>query len=101
MDNVTQKEVNMMHVVVILIGKRVESAVKVQEVLTKNGDMIRTRLGINREPGDDSNGSGFIFLEVCDTEDKIQDLCDALNAIDNVKAECLKMELPPGPCKCT
>lgn len=51
-----------MDAIVILIGKRMESAVKVQQILTDNGDIIRTRLGINHELSKDENAAGFIFL---------------------------------------
>lgn len=87
-----------MNVVVILIGQRMESAVKVQSILTQNGDIIRTRLGINRDVANTDNGSGFIFLELCGDENRANNLCTALNAIENVKAECLKMELPVCGC---
>lgn len=89
-----------MNVVVLLIGKRVESAVKVQEILTKNGDIIRTRLGINREPGNNDPGSGFIFLELCGPDDKMEKLCTELNTIPSVKAECVKLNLPDSECAC-
>ncbi|MGE5405141.1 MAG: hypothetical protein ACM3PP_09380 [Candidatus Saccharibacteria bacterium] len=88
-----------MNVIVILVGNRAESAAKVQELLTKNGDMIRTRLGINRELTKDGD-SGFIFLELCGNDERVKGLCDSLNALDNVKAECLKMELPGCSCQC-
>ena len=88
-----------MDVIVILIGKRVESAVKVQGLLSENGDIIRTRLGINRELSTDRSAAGFIFLELCGDDARVKLLCDNLNNMDDVKAECLKMELPPS-CEC-
>ncbi|MEA4926847.1 MAG: hypothetical protein VB084_16260 [Syntrophomonadaceae bacterium] len=88
-----------MDVVVILIGNRVDTAVKVQEVLSENGDIIRTRLGLNRELTVNQNASGFIFLELCGDESRVKELCAALNSINDIKAECLKMELPPA-CDC-
>ena len=88
-----------MDVVVILIGDRVDSAVKVQKVLSENGDIIRTRLGINRELTMDQTASGFIFLELCGDDARVKALCNALNSMGDIKAECLKMELPPS-CGC-
>ncbi len=88
-----------MNIVVLLIGKRVDSAVKVQETLTEHGDIIRTRLGLNREPGSNEPGSGFIFLELCGAEEQMKKLCDDLNAINSVKAECIKLDLPPCSCE--
>ncbi|HWP98439.1 MAG TPA: hypothetical protein VN426_16475 [Syntrophomonadaceae bacterium] len=89
-----------MNVVFILIGRRTEEAVKVQTVLSDFGDVIRTRLGINRELTQENDASGFIFLELCGDEKRGQDLCNALNAIPDVKAECLKIELPGCSCGC-
>ncbi|ATW27057.1 hypothetical protein [Candidatus Formimonas warabiya] len=88
-----------MNVVVLLIGKRVDSAVKVQEILTQNGDIIKTRLGINREPGSKDPGSGFIFLELCGSDDRMKKMCEDLNSIGTVKAECLKLDLPACSCE--
>jgi hypothetical protein len=88
-----------MDVVVILIGDRVESAIKVQGVLSENGDIIRTRLGINRQLTMDQSASGFIFLELCGDDARVKALCNTLNSMDDIKAECLKMELPPS-CGC-
>ena len=90
-----------MDVVVILIGKRMESALKVQHILTDNGDIIKTRLGINRELSKDENAAGFIFLELCGDEKRVENLCDTLNAIGDVKAEYLKMEIPGNGCGCS
>lgn len=89
-----------MDVAVILIGKRVESAVKVQQILTDHGDVIKTRLGINRELSKDDNAAGFIFLELCGDQNQVKNLCDGLNAMGDVKAECLKMEIPGSGCGC-
>ncbi|MGI6712493.1 MAG: hypothetical protein ACOX4L_07190 [Bacillota bacterium] len=83
-----------MNVIIILIGNRFESAVQVQEILTKNGDIIKTRLGINRTPGEENPGSGFIFLELGGPDSRIQKLCDELTTVKNVKAECLTLSLP-------
>lgn len=80
-----------MDVMVILIGHRIESAVKVQSILTENGDIIKTRLGINRELSKDNDASGFIFLELCGDQARIKNMCDTLNSLDDIKAECLKM----------
>jgi len=88
-----------MDVMVILIGHRVESAVKVQSVLTENGDIIKTRLGINHELSNNNDASGFIFLELCGDAERIKDMCAGLNTLSEVKAECLKMELPGCSCQ--
>jgi hypothetical protein len=84
-----------MDTVLMLIGDRVESAVRVQSILSENGDIIRTRLGINREVGrKDLGASGFVFLELCGEEGRVDSLVKGLNSLEGVKAEHLKIELP-------
>lgn len=83
-----------MHAVLTLIGNRVDSAVKVQEVLSQNGDIIKTRLGMNRELSNEDDASGFIFLEVCGDGTRVRRLCDDLNSIHDVKAQPVQIELP-------
>lgn len=87
-----------MKAVIILIGRRVEEAVKVQTVLSEFGDIIKTRLGINRELSQQNDASGFIFLELCGDDKRGDGLCQALNKIPDVKAECLTIELPGCIC---
>lgn len=89
-----------MNIVLILIGHRVDSAVKVQSILSENGDIIKTRLGLNRELSNDDQASGFIFLELCGDEKRFHQLCGELNKIEDVKAECVTMNLPDFKCSC-
>jgi len=88
-----------MKVVFILIGRRVEEAVKVQSVLSEFGDIIKTRLGINREMSRENDASGFIFLELFGEDRRFDELCQALNKIPDVKAECLNIEFSRGSCE--
>lgn len=88
-----------MDIMVILIGHRVDSAVKVQSVLTENGDIIKTRLGINRELTNDNDASGFIFLELCGDENRIKEMREEINTLHDVKAECMRMDLPGCSCE--
>lgn len=87
-----------MKIVFVLIGRRLEAAVKVQSVLSEFGDIIKTRLGINRELSQSNDASGFIFLELCGDEGRGNSLCQALNQIPDVKSECLQIELPQCSC---
>lgn len=89
-----------MHIVLILIGHRVESALKVQSILTANGDIIKTRLGLNRELSQDDRASGFVFLEVCGDKSRFEQLCNELNSIEDVRAEYVSLSLPEGSCNC-
>lgn len=88
-----------MNIILILIGHRVESAVKVQSILSENGDIIKTRLGLNRELSNDEKSSGFLFLELCGDQERFEQLCTDLNDIEDVKAECIAMDLPGCQCR--
>lgn len=87
-----------MDIVLILVGERGQTATKVQNILTHHANIIRTRLGINRQLGMGEEGTGFIFLELCGTDQQAQELVNELNAIGDVNAQYLKMEL--GDCSC-
>jgi|GEM_PF-649741 hypothetical protein len=84
-----------MNIIIILVNERTENAIKVQSILTKYGDIIRTRLGINRGVGLNNEGvSGFIFLEICGDEERVKKLQSDLNSLNGVKAEGLTIDLP-------
>ena len=88
-----------MNVIILLIHERSKNAVKAQSLLTSYGDIIRTRLGINRNVGSNQDGAaGFIFLEVCGGEDRITSLANDLNVLDGVKAERMRLEVPGCSC---
>lgn len=59
-------------VLVILLKKRRSSAVKFQEILTRYGCIIKTRLGIHDGVLDKCSDTGLIILEIVgmDTEKK-------------------------------
>ncbi|MGE5397590.1 MAG: hypothetical protein ACM3MK_08695 [Chitinophagales bacterium] len=87
-----------MNVGVILIGNRAESAVQVQTILTKNGDMIGTRLGLNRQVGSNEDASGFIFMELSGDNQRINGLMTELNKVHNVTAQTMEVQLPDRSC---
>jgi hypothetical protein len=74
-------------VVVILIDQRSKSAVKVQEILTKYGCYIKTRLGIHDVLPDECSDEGLVILHMCCSEEVLSQLEDDLNSIDKVKAK--------------
>ncbi len=70
----------------IVIRKREENAVKVQEILTKYGCMIKVRLGLH-EVDNSCSEEGFIVLQLCGGNDEINRLRNELNLIEGVSAE--------------
>ncbi len=54
----------MFSIMAIKISPRNEVAPKVQEILTKNGCIIKTRLGLHETTNDSCSKSGLILLEL-------------------------------------
>jgi len=74
----------------IEIKDREQSAVKVQELLTKHGCIIKTRLGLH-EVENQCSSNGFILLEFERKETGEHDeLKDELNAVENVVAKTME-----------
>lgn len=66
----------------IQVGDRESEAVKVQELLTKHGCIIKTRLGLH-EAGNLCSSKGLIILEFIGGKD---------SEVDELKAELQKIE---------
>lgn len=74
----------------IEIGNREESAVKVQELLTAHGCIIKTRLGLH-DVSHGCSSNGLILLEFERNESGEHDrLREELNAIDTVVAKTME-----------
>lgn len=75
------------HIVVIKVGARTTKAAEVQRLLTENGCMIKVRLGLHDLPEGSCASSGLIILEVIGSDDEIQSLVAALDALEEVTAK--------------
>jgi len=73
----------------ILVDKRTESAPRVQEILTKHGDSILSRVGIH-DPGEEQHG--LITLNVRDKMDEIERLENELVGLDGVRVKTVVMK---------
>lgn len=77
----------------IHINDRMESAVKVQEILTKCGCLIKTRLGLHEFLDEDRCSShGLIILELRDDEKANQDLMAKVNEVSGVTAKLMDLD---------
>ena len=66
-------------IISIKISNRLESAVSVQEILTKYGCIIKTRIGLHEEINGQCSPRGLILLEIINDEESIKianELCD-------------------------
>ena len=85
------------NIMLILVGKRRESAAQVQKLLTDYGCYIKTRLGLHDASETICSEDGLIILELVGDKKKQQELFDALKKVPclNVKMETLSIENCP------
>lgn len=71
----------------IQVGDREAEAVKVQELLTKHGCIIKTRLGLH-EAGNLCSSKGLIILEfIAGKDEEVKILMDALQKIEDISVD--------------
>jgi hypothetical protein len=73
---------------VLLLGKRMESAVKLQKVLTEYGCYIKTRLGLHEIVDASCSGVGMVILELVGDKEKHGELYNTLK-----KASCVSVDI--------
>jgi len=71
---------------VVLIGSRVRKALPVQEILTRYGCIVKTRLGIHDAGRNGCSDTGLIILELISQGPRIKKLKKELDALPGVKA---------------
>lgn len=77
------------HIIVgVHIVDREAHAVKVQEVFTKYGTQIKTRLGLH---DDICSSNGLILLEMADTPETCR-MIETLNSIDGIDCKTMLFE---------
>lgn len=74
----------------VYITNRVKEAVQVQNVLTKYGCSIKTRLGLHEVVNDYCSSSGLILLELAGNETDMDNLEEELKEIAELQVQ--KME---------
>jgi len=81
-------------VFLVLVGNRLESASRVQQILTGWGCMIKTRLGLHDGVLEGCTESGLIVLEVVGEEEKKAELERKLGVVPGVTAKRVDLTLP-------
>lgn len=76
----------------IKMNERSKHAVTVQEILTKYGCTIRTRLGLNEVINDYCNAEGIILLELTGDEKEMDKLENELLAIEDIDVKKMVFE---------
>ena len=77
----------------IVINKRKNDSVKVQQVLTEWGCLIKTRLGLHADTLDNCSEIGTIFIELVGDTDKHKELAALLGKMSGLSAKLVQMEV--------
>ncbi|MBP2645939.1 MAG: hypothetical protein H6Q75_1379 [Firmicutes bacterium] len=79
-------------IMAILQENRVDTAPKVQEILTKYGCHIRLRLGLHEAQVDSCSNSGLILLQLCGDRQETAKLETELQAVPHVKVKSMMLD---------
>jgi hypothetical protein len=80
-------------ILVILVGNRKESAVKVQQILTGWGCIIKTRLGIHDGVLDNCSDEGLLILELHGTQDQKNELTRKVAVLPGVSSKLVELSV--------
>ena len=80
-------------ILLVLVGKRKESAVKLQQVLTAWGCIIKTRLGIHDGILENCSDEGLLILELYGTEEQKSELARKVAVIPDVTSQLVNLKL--------
>lgn len=81
------------HVLLILIGKRNESAVNVQKILTAWGCIIKTRLGIHDGVLENCSDQGLLMLELHGKREVMEELARKVALLDGVASQLVELSI--------
>jgi hypothetical protein len=79
-------------IMAVLQENRVETATKVQEVLTKYGCFIQVRLGLHDSGVDECTNTGLILLQLCGQDLPLKEFEGKLVAIPGVKVKHMTLD---------
>jgi hypothetical protein len=68
------------------MDNRIDNAVKFQETLTKNGCIIKARLGLHEVSDDACSNDGIIVLQPCGSKEEVESLVKELNSLEGITA---------------
>lgn len=78
-------------IMAILQENRVETAPKVQDILTEFGCFIRVRLGLHDAALDQCTNTGLILLQLCGQDVPVKEMERKLSTIPNVKVKTMDL----------
>jgi hypothetical protein len=80
-------------ILLIMIGKRSEEAVKVQQILTAWGCIIKTRLGIHDGVLENCSDTGLLILELVGTDEQKTELARKVAVLPGVSSKLVDLEV--------
>ena len=81
-------------ILLILIGKRKDTAVKVQQILTAWGCNIKTRLGIHDGVLENCSDTGLLILELVGKEKDNKEIARKVALIPGVSSQLVELDVP-------
>ncbi len=82
---------NCNYLIGIKMDNRVSNAQRLQEVLTKNGCKIKTRLGMHDISEDECANFGIIMLQPCGEKAEVEQLVQDLSKLEGVTAKLMDL----------
>jgi hypothetical protein len=75
------------YIIGVRMENRVSEAVKFQDLLTKNGCKIRTRLGLHEVSDNACSNDGLIVLQPYGSKEDVEALVNDLNSLKGITAK--------------
>lgn len=80
-------------ILLILVGKRKEDAIKLQQILTAWGCIIKTRLGIHDGVLENCSDEGLLILELYGTDEQKEELTRKVAVIPGVNSKLVELSV--------
>lgn len=80
-------------ILLILIGKRKEEAVKIQQILTAWGCIIKTRLGIHDGVLENCSDEGLLILELYGSSEQKNELARKVSVLSGVNSKLVELSV--------
>jgi len=80
-------------ILLVLVGERMKSAVKIQEILTESGCFIKTRLGVHDGMPQKCTSRGLIILELVGDKKDMKKLANKLDGLYSVKTKLVSIAM--------
>jgi len=80
-------------ILLVLIGRRKEDAVKVQQILTAWGCIIKTRLGIHDGVMENCSDEGLLILELYGSDEQKEELARKVSVLPGVNSKLVELKV--------